>query len=308
MNPEVSVVMSVYNAGPWLRATVESVLAQTDVDFELIVIDDGSTDESAAILDAITDPRVRVVHQENRGLTRALITGCETAQGRLIARQDAGDLSLPLRLAKQRRALDADSSLAFVSCWTEYIGPQDEPLWTGRGTGFAAEPQDVLDATKEWGMADGPSHHGSVMFRAGAYRDAGGYRAEFRYGQDWDLWYRLAALGKFRMLAEPLYAARIEPSSISSAARRAQQALAALSLAAAKARAEGRSDAGILRQAATIPRSGSPLCAEARGLYFIGEALRRRGDARARGYFLRAIRSCPAHVKAWLRCAQTLLR
>lgn len=308
MNPEVSVVMSVYNAGSRLRATLDSVLSQADADFELIAIDDGATDETAAILDAIVDPRVRVVHQENRGLTRALITGCEMARGRFIARQDAGDLSLPLRLAKQRRALDADPSLAFVSCWTEYIGPEDEPLWTGRGTAFAVEPRHVLDMTKEWGMADGPSCHGSVMFRADAYRAAGGYRAEFRHGQDWDLWYRLAALGKFQMIAEPLFAARIEPSSISSGARRAQQALATLSLAAAKARAEGRSDASILRQAAAVPRSGSPLCAEARGLYFIGEALRRRGDGRARRYFLRAIRSCPIHLKAWLRCAQTLYR
>lgn len=307
MTPDVSVVMSVYNAGTRLRATLDSVLAQADVDFELIVIDDGSTDGSAADLEAL-DPRVRVMRQENRGLTRALAAGCALARGRFIARQDAGDLSLPLRLAKQRHALDADAALAFVSCWTEYIGPEDEPLWTARGTGFAAEPRLVLDLTKEWGMADGPSHHGSVMFRAGAYGAAGGYREEFRYGQDWDLWYRLAALGRFRMLAEALYAARIEPSSISSAAREAQQQLAALSLAAARARAEGGPETDILRQAAAIGKSAPPLCAEARGLYFIGEALRRRGDARARGYFLRAIRSCPAHAKAWVRCAQTLFR
>ena len=84
--PEVSVVMSVYNGARYLRAAVDSVLNQQDVSFEFIIIDDGSTDDSATILDeyASLNPRVRVIHQANGGLTRALIRGCDEARGEFI--------------------------------------------------------------------------------------------------------------------------------------------------------------------------------------------------------------------------------
>ena len=99
--PEVSIVMSVYNGACYLRAAVESVLDQQGVSFEFVVVDDGSTDESGAILDeyATRDPRLRVIHQQNTGLTQALIRGCSEARGEFIARQDADDVSLPGRLA-----------------------------------------------------------------------------------------------------------------------------------------------------------------------------------------------------------------
>ena len=93
--PEVSVLMSVYNGARYLRAAIESVLSQQGVDFELLAVNDGSTDKSGSILDeyAARDPSVRVIHQENLGLTRALIRGCNEARGRFIARQDADDVS-----------------------------------------------------------------------------------------------------------------------------------------------------------------------------------------------------------------------
>ena len=96
-NPEVSVVMSVYNGASNLAATMDSILSQEGVELEFIVVNDGSTDETGEILDdyARRDDRVRVIHQENTGLTRALIRGCAAATGEFIARQDAGDVSLP---------------------------------------------------------------------------------------------------------------------------------------------------------------------------------------------------------------------
>src|SRR5438067_1820873 len=134
--PDVSVVMSVYNGGHRLGATLDGIAAQRGVDFEVIVVDDGSTDSSGARLDAwaARDSRVRVIHQENRGLTRALITGCAAARGAFIARHDAGDVSLPQRLQKQRAVLAANPDLAFVSCWTEFVGPEDELLMVVKGT------------------------------------------------------------------------------------------------------------------------------------------------------------------------------
>jgi glycosyltransferase involved in cell wall biosynthesis len=309
---DVSVVMGVYNAGPRLGATLDSILAQQDADFEFIVVDDGSTDGSGALLDdtAARDGRVRVIHEENRGLTRALIAGCAAARGAFIARQDAGDLSKPGRLAKQRALLAGNRELAFVSCWTELVGPQDEHLVIMKGRGRALHPLSILDDRERWGVIDGPSSHPSVMFTREAYERAGGYRAEFYVGQDWDLWYRLGAVGKFQMIEEVLYVARVGLDDLSVGARRAQAEIAELSRAALAARLRGESDAGIVARAAAIRprRGGNSRYRRAAGAYFIGEALRRNGDARARGYFRQALAASPLYWRAWVRWAQSWLR
>ena len=297
----VSVVMGVYNAGALLGETIESLLAQSFTDFEVIIVDDGS-----ATPVAVDDPRVRVIrHDTNRGLTRALIDGCAAARGEYIARHDAGDLSHPTRLEKQVSLLEAADDVVFVSSHTRFIGPEREPLYVHYGK--ALQPIRILDLAAKHGVVTGPTSHGSVMFRRDAYERAGGYRAAFYYGQDWDLWYRLAEVGRFQVVDEVLYDMRVMPDGISATAREAQFAIARLSEEAMRARAAGRGEEEILARAAAITRRPRPLCAHARGLYFIGEALRRNGDARARRYLVRAALSCPVLLKAWLRLAQSLV-
>ena len=151
--PDISVVMSIYNGVDKLRETMDSVLSQEGVSLEFIVINDGSTDGSDAILDnyARHDARVRIVHQENQGLTRALITGCEAARGKYIARQDAGDISLPDRLRLQKTVLDQHEDCTFVSCWTSMNGPMDEYLFTVKGKGRASSPIRILSKKKKGG-------------------------------------------------------------------------------------------------------------------------------------------------------------
>jgi glycosyltransferase involved in cell wall biosynthesis len=312
---KISVVMSVHNGAASLAATLESIFAQTETDFELIVIDDASTDDSPAILGryADRDTRMRVVrYDENRGLTRSLIAGCAAARGTYIARHDAGDLSLPTRFAREAALLDATlldpNVLAFVACWTEFVGPELEHLYVAKGTGRANAPTNVIDATAERAMLDGPAHHGCVMFRRDAYERAGGYRSEFYYGQDWDLWYRLAAVGKFQMVPEVLYRARVVPESISVEARHAQDELAELSLAALRARLASEPEEPLLARAANVVRvRGNKTRARANGFYFIGEVLRRNGDPRARRYLRAAIAASPLTLKAWLRWLQSLI-
>src|SRR5215467_1447738 len=121
--PEVSVVMSVYNGASHLVATLDSILSQEGVEFEFIVVNDGSTDNSGQILDeyAQRDSRLRVIQQDNTGLTRALIRGCDAARGEFIARQDAGDISLPGRLKSQVIVLRDQEDCIFVSCWTDIV-------------------------------------------------------------------------------------------------------------------------------------------------------------------------------------------
>jgi glycosyltransferase involved in cell wall biosynthesis len=306
----ISVVMGVHNGGATLAATIDSILAQTELDFELIVVDDGSTDETPRVLadSAARDPRVRVLTQQNQGLTRALIAGCAAARGALIARHDAGDLSDPQRLALQKRAIEEDD-VVFVSCATQYVGPELEPLYVEGGSGAAlAAPIDILDLDDPRILRDGPTHHGSVMFRRDAYERAGGYRAAFYYGQDFDLWYRLAQIGKFRAVAEVLYTARLHPDSITAAARRAQDAIGALSRQALYARVAGRSDDDVLARAAAIrPKAKITRRARAGSYYFIGETLRRNGDARAPRYLRRAIAEWPFSPRPWVRLAMLLL-
>ncbi|HEX7193194.1 MAG TPA: glycosyltransferase family A protein [Thermoanaerobaculia bacterium] len=287
-----SFVLPVYNAAEFLPETIESVLDQSDGDLELIVVDDGSSDATPAILSAyaLRDPRVRVLTQPNAGVTRALIAGCAAATGKYIARQDAGDFSSPNRLQRQRSALDANGDVVLVSGWTAYVGPELEPLWIARG--------------------DGPTHHGCAMFRRDAYQRAGGYRAAFYYGQDWELWYRLLDLGKFQMIEEVLYTARITPGSISASAKAPQEQTATIVHESVRARARGESDAAFVERASRIRpvRGTKSRRTAAPGLYFIGEALRRNGDARAGRYFREAIGASPFYWRAWLRWMQTRFR
>lgn len=308
-SPDVSVVMSVYNGADHLHETLDSILAQEGVAFELIVVNDGSTDQSAKILEdyASRDERVRVLQQENQGLTKALIRGCSEARSKYIARHDVGDTSDPKRLLLQKSALDEASDLAFVSCWTEFCGPEWEFLYLVKGTGLAAVTAYVISETERNGAIDGPTCHPSVMFRKACYEKAGGYRAEFYYGQDWDLWYRLAESGKFRTIERPLYKARILPDSISASEKERQTAVSAHSRAALRQRQGGLSEEGVLKRASLI-RPKQPRLSRAStrsaGLYFVGECLRRNGDDRALAYFKRSIRSSPFLVKAWIRILQ----
>jgi len=293
--PRVSVVMSVYNGAAGLAATLDALLAQTLTDFELIAVDDGSTDGTLPILAAYRrrDPRIRIVTQTNSGLTRALIRGCAEARAAIIARQDAGDLSRPERLARGVAALE-DPARVLAACEAEYVGPEGELLYVTehhkRDVRRSLLHDDVDHITAL-------PHHGAAMFRAAAYRNAGGYREQFRVAQDVDLWIRLAALGEFWIDPQPLYVARTDPKAISAIHRHAQFAIARIAIAL---RDGGDPDVLLARAAQIVPRRRASRAAEARGLYFIGSCLRRRGDERWRDYVRRALARNPLHWRALL--------
>ena len=308
-SPDVSVVMSVYNGAEYLRETLDSVLAQEDVELELIVINDGSTDQSVTILEeyATRDERVRVFQQENQGLTRSLIRGCSEARGKYIARQDVGDVSERRRLLLQKSVLDESSDLAFVSSWTEFCGPKWEFLYLVKGSGVATSPTNIISEAERHGVIDFPTCHPSVMFRKASYDSVGGYRSEFYYGQDWDLWYRLAEGAKFQTIQRPLYKARILLDSISARQKAGQNEIAAFSRAALRQRLSGLSEQEVLHRARLIrPQEArvSSGASRSAGQYFIGECLRRNGDDRALVYFKQAIGNSPLFVKAWIRILQ----
>jgi hypothetical protein len=153
------------------------------------------------------------------------------------------------------------------------------------------------------------------MFRRSAYEAVGGYRKEFYYGQDWDLWYRLAETGSFFHIPEVMTRVRLFPRGLSSRHWRDQHAIGALSRACYVARRSGQPEVSLLTQVSHFrPRpSGWRLPSwfpfdqrHAEGSYFIGEALRRNGDPRCRRYFAEAFRYAPWLPKVWLRVAQSL--
>ena len=295
--------MGVNSGGRALVTTMNSVLQQTEIPLEVVVVDDGSTDDAAETLAncAAADPRVRVIRQPSAGLTAALIRGCASAKGDLIARQDVADLSLPTRFARQVALLNSDPTLSFVSCWARAMGPCDEFLYEIQRPASAADASDLL--VNRW---TGPPHHGSVMFRKGAYESVGGYRREFYFSQDSDLWLRLGEIGRIAYVPECLYAFRITENGISSRYRRLQHRLGALAHECQQARLRGSSEAPLLARASELkPNSGSRRKGnDPAGAYFIGRCLLRQRDPRARSYLLRAARRRPWWLGAWLGLVQ----
>lgn len=304
--PRVSVVTAVYNDPTHLRASLDGVLAQDGVDLEVVVVDDGSTDECPGILADLArrDSRLRVLRVAHAGLTRALRAGCDAARGPYVARHDADDLSLPGRLATQAALLDRQQQLAFVSSATVTIGPGGEPLFTRQ------RPEDPAQAALDLVEAsDGAPTHGSVMFRLDAYRRAGGYRPQFRYAQDHDLWLRLLEQGGFAFAPEVLYAFRIRDGSISTSRRAQQGRLAELARRCRAARRAGEVEEDLLAAAERVSaepavpgRSGS-----AASSYFIGRCLMERRDRRAAGYLWRSLRREPLAWRPWAALPIALL-
>lgn len=305
MVPDVSVVMSVFNGAAALPATLESILGQKDSTFEFIVVNDGSTDDSGVVLDqwAQGDARLRVIHQTNTGLTRALIRGCAEAKGEFIARQDCGDVSLPGRLTAQLSLLRRDSDVVMVACAAEFVGPAGELLYVLRREG--SQLQAGLERLDLEHLA-GPPHHGGTMFRRSAYEAAGGYRAPFVVAQDIDLWLRLAERGQCVGQSDVHYRAGVDAGSISARRRDEQFRLADLAIECARSRRSGISDEILLEAAgspvqwaaATGPISNAE---RARHYYFLGACLRGEHPVAARRYFWRALRAQPLHVKALWR-------
>jgi glycosyltransferase involved in cell wall biosynthesis len=288
---KLSVVMAVFNGAAALPATLDSILMQTERDFELIVVDDGSTDATPSILTdyATRDARLQVITQANAGLTRALIRGCAEAHADIIARHDCGDRSHAERFARQLQLLANGDAVA--SCATRFVDVDGDLLYVARADGEEVR-RSLLhdDASRIHALP----HHGSAMFRRDAYTNAGGYRAEFRVAQDLDLWIRIARDGGTFVIADDvLYDATVDAGSISGTARTAQVQLTGIAVALRDGRGS-LADAAAVKPAPITPRG------EAAALYFIGKCLLQQRNPKGRRYLREATRRDPWHWRAWL--------
>ena len=200
--PAVSVLMAVRDGAPWVGGAVESVLAQTAGDLELIVIDDGSTDATPDLLGRIRDPRVRVERRPHAGLTRSLNRALALARAPLLARLDADDLALPARLERQRAFLDAHPEVGLLGTGAREV---DE---TGRDVAVVRPPEDD-SAIRRVLIRRNPFVHSSVMMRRAALERGGDYDESLRVAQDYDLWMRLSRVTRLANLPEALVVRRL---------------------------------------------------------------------------------------------------
>lgn len=280
--PRVSVLMPVRDGARYLAPAVESILRQSHGDFEFLVVDDGSADATGEILArfAEVDGRVRVLRRDATGTTPALNLVIAEARGAYLARMDADDVARPERFARQVAALDADPGLGAVGSFVEYIDAEDRPIRIFE----APVTHEAIDRAH---LDEGVPRlwHPAAMLRAEVVRRIGGYDEGYRYGQDYDLWLRLAEVARLANLPEVLLGYRVHLGSVSATKRDVQNELAWRALDAALAR---RGISGGRRRAFPLPESETAIMRK-----WAWWALGAGNLGTARHYALQSLRRAP---------------
>jgi hypothetical protein len=256
--PKLSVTVLNYNYGRYLARTLDSILSQTMTDFEVILIDDCSSDRSAEVAQRYTaDPRVRFIHHEqNRGFVASLIEGTEIlSRGTYATVISADDLVVsPRAFERQVAALDREPSTAFCfSAFQRVIAETGEIAGTHKSfdEDRVLPGSDFLRAyiTNERTQV----LHSGCIFRMSSYREAGGYRRDFKYALDFAIWQMLAITGEVVYIAEPLYAYGIHAGQMSTSIAGVEPStadvLASIEASCARAGVGGVADPGLLKDA-----------------------------------------------------------
>jgi glycosyltransferase involved in cell wall biosynthesis len=211
--PLVSVVMPVYNGGRFLKESIESVLAQTYSNFELIIINDGSSDESESLILSFTDNRIKYLKNEtNKGLVFTLNRGLQEAKGEYIARMDGDDICLPQRFEKQVTFLNENLDVAILATLVKTIDEQNSDLGFWNDDFNNTSPEQIANFMSRLNCIA----HPSVMVRASVVKQFG--YTYFKNSEDWGLWLKLLSKGyKIAKLNSPLLLYRIHTQSMSNA-------------------------------------------------------------------------------------------
>ncbi len=211
-HPLVSVVMSVKNGMPYIGETIDSVLNQSLEDFEFIIIDDGSSDETVEVIETYQDSRIKLIVQENTGVAKAKNRAISASNGRYIAIIDADDICLPNRLEKQSGFLENNPEYCLVGGFVDIIDKDGNYLYTEK------KPVEDADIRKHQDLRN-PWSHSSVMFSRKAFDAVGGYYEPVKqYIVDYMLMYQLSMHGKVHQLPEVVVQYRIVPTALSAKA------------------------------------------------------------------------------------------
>jgi glycosyltransferase involved in cell wall biosynthesis len=205
--PEITVLMPAYNAGKYIHEAILSVLQQSFKNFELLVINDGSTDDTLSIALSFYDRRVVVINKDHEGIAAALNTGLKLASANYIARFDADDICQPNRLQTQFDFLRDHPDYVLVGSDADYILENGEFLFSFKC--IAHSEEEIKDNLYVYC----PFIHSSVMYRLEYVLKAGGYNAHAHNFEDYLLWTNLAKMGKMQNLREPLIKVRLNASS-----------------------------------------------------------------------------------------------
>jgi glycosyltransferase involved in cell wall biosynthesis len=215
-NPKLTVLMPVYNAASFLRDAIESILQQTFRDFEFLIVDDGSIDESIAIIQSYKDSRIRLLKNDtNIGIAATLNRGIEAAACELIARMDADDISYPTRLQKQYDYMMLNPSCALLSTACRIVSAAGKHVRLERYTSRFF----YYNLTFECWI-----YHPTVMFRKAAVKDVGMYSKP--YSEDYDLFWKLAQKFPIANLREILLDYRLSPNSLNTVLHKKEYDLA----------------------------------------------------------------------------------
>ena len=305
--PRVSVLMAVYNGAHKVARSVQSILDQHFDDLELIVVNDGSTDATAETLAGFDDPRLRVVNQTHRGLTASLNVAYALARGALLARQDAGDVSAPDRLARQVALLDAQPRVGLVSTWAVMCLPDGRPFQTERRpVGNAAIQARLTVENCVFGAA--------AVFRRAAVEAVGPYRESFRYAQDYDLHLRIAEAFELANIPEVLYKCEAPlDAGISLANVAEQEVYARVARELATRRRAGGAVPDDDEVAALCRERVAQLCEADRRRYQVRSLDRWARSLWAHGFrgpslalFARCLQRTAAHPSAWAATARSV--
>ena len=207
-NPSITVLMPAYNAEDYIAEAIESVLCQTFADFELLIINDGSTDSTKQIIASFHDSRIRLIDQENKGISAALNDGLQHAKAKYIARFDADDICRNDRLQKQYEFLLFNPDYIIVGSDAEYISETGDHLCFFSSKGHTHEEimKDIYSAC--------PLTHSSVMYKKQIVLRCGGYPVHAHTFEDYLLWIQICSYGKICNLSEPLIKVRFSPASV----------------------------------------------------------------------------------------------
>lgn len=209
MSKLLTVVTATYNKGDRNRASIQSILDQTYRDFEYIIVNDGSPDHTKEIFGEFEDSRLTVIHQENKGFIKTMVSVMSEIETPYVAIQGAGDISLPDRLEKQIKFLESRPEVGVVSSIVRqtFVPRLDLAKETAKAKRANEQNRTQIVEYKEVEqmIQSNIINHGEAMIRMSAYREAGGYHPFFKYAQDRDLWLRILEKYSVVRLNQELY-------------------------------------------------------------------------------------------------------
>lgn len=201
--------MPVYNGALYLKEAIDSILQQTYTDFEFLIINDGSTDDTEAIIASYSDKRICLINQRNAGVSAALNHGIQLAKGAYIARMDADDICMPTRLEEQMNFLDTHPEYIMIGSDADYMDKDGQFVFHYSNTGHSNE-----EINKRVNWITCPFLHSAVIYKKDAVLAAGTYDENAYLFEDHFLWIKLIKMGKVANLNKALISVRLNPSSV----------------------------------------------------------------------------------------------